>query len=172
MYYVCVSIQPAIQVLKTTRFGVLTGCNATCVSLLSGAKPYNGTELKGCGACFSGGCHCVDWPALTTTRQPQIDLSLNPTNPTPTPTDCSNEFADAVDEIGAGACYRGTTEQVTEFPKNYLFYSQGKNGVKQNYCDSDTYVQSLGPNDAVKLRAFLYTTQVRTCLLTPCGDFL
>lgn len=80
---------------------------------------------------------------------------------------CSAEFANAVDTLQAGACYRGTPEQVHNYPKKYLFYARGKrNGKqKQNYCDSDSYVQSLGPNDAVKLRAFLYSAQVRVAVL-------
>lgn len=72
---------------------------------------------------------------------------------------CSAEFANAVDVLQAGTCYRGTPEQVKEFPKNYLFYAEGKRGTKQNYCDTDTYLFGLGPNDAVKLRAFLYSAQ-------------
>lgn len=72
---------------------------------------------------------------------------------------CSAAFANEVEAISKGACHRGTPEQIKEFPKNYLYYFEGKRGVKQNYCDSDTYLFSLGPNDAVKLRAFLYSAQ-------------
>lgn len=75
---------------------------------------------------------------------------------------CSAEFANAVDTLQAGKCYRGTAEQVRNHPKNYLFYSRSMRNAKNNYCDSDTYVQNLGPNDAVKLRAFLYSAQVRS----------
>ncbi len=74
-----------------------------------------------------------------------------------------------MDALEAGTCYRGTSEQVAAYPKSYLFYAKGKRNVKQNYCDSDTYVQGLGPNDAVKLRAFFYATQVNclsACVLT------
>ena len=80
---------------------------------------------------------------------------------------CSAEFANAVDTLQAGTCYRGTPEQVHDYPKNYLFYARGKRNGKQkhNYCDSDSYVQRLGPNDAVKLRAFLFSAQVRVVVL-------
>lgn len=74
-----------------------------------------------------------------------------------------------MDVLQAGICYRGTDGQVAQFPKNYLFYAEGKRGVKQNYCDSDTYLFNLGPNDAVELRAFLFSTQAFNGFYTGYG---
>ena len=142
--------QPAIQTLKTTRFQDLTGCNPLEMAKLS--NPYNGGQLQ------TAGQYCFAVPILVDITQTMTMIYLLPIYITHA--GCSAEFANAVNVLQAGTCHRGTPEQVAEFPKNYLFYAEGKRGQKQNYCDTDTYLFNLGTNDAVQLRAFLYSSQV------------
>jgi hypothetical protein len=67
-------------------------------------------------------------------------------------------FANAAQAFRAGskACHKGSPEERAAYPEKFLFYTRGKNGQKENYCESDVMVQALTGNDAVQLRAFFY----------------
>ena len=73
---------------------------------------------------------------------------------------CSQVFADAVALFTAASrgtrCHKGTPTERAAYPEKFLYYTTGKNGRKENYCDSDVLVQALTGNDAVKLRAYFY----------------
>lgn len=111
--------------INRTRFEDLTGCRIANISALNFLQLINSTFLK------AAGTH------ITILHLFHVFLKIARTHAVPDDSHkgCSDAFATAMVQFGTTPCKKPSIVEMNQNAAKYLYYTEGRNGRKTNYCD-------------------------------------